>query len=316
MILLLVALLLGPPSTDRPMIEKRGTIECDIVEASPVVFDKRLYYFESVRPDYKRKEAGVDDSYFRFWDVEKKKALPYFAKGYHLGSAMVVGDFMYVFGVQKPAASRIDMFWTTDLIEWHQMPALDLPGWGIFNSSACRVGPKFVLAFEIDKPVAEAGVPFTIRFAESTDLRSWKLLPSNCVYSKDRYTACPTLRFIDGMYYMTYLEAKAGPEYETYIVRSPDLVHWEESQLRPVLRHSGDDKRIANPELTRDEQTRIHGAKNINNSDFDFCDFEGETLILYSWGNQQGIEHLAEARFPAPVNTFLPSFFSAANVTR
>jgi hypothetical protein len=294
---------------DSPAIQKLGTIECDIVEASPVVFDKRLYYFESVRLDYKHKEEGVNDSYFRFWDVEKKVALPYFAKGYHLGSAMVVGDFMYVFGVRKWGDSRLHLFRSSDLITWSQAPILDLPGWSIFNTSACRVGPKFVIAIEIDKPSEEAGVPFTIRFAESTDRKTWKLLPSNYVFAKDRYTACPTLKYIDGMYYMTYLEAKPGPEYETYIVRSPDLVHWESSPKNPILRHTEEDKLIANPSLSHEEQERISKAKNINNSNFDFCAFEGETVILYSWGDQQGTEHLAEARFEAPLNTFLPSLF-------
>jgi len=297
-----------------PAIEKRGTIECDIVEATPVAFDKRLYYFESVRADYKHKEEGVNDSYFRFWDVEKKIALPYFAKGYHLGSAMVVGDFMYVFGVRKWGDHRIDLFRSSDLVEWSQAPILELPGWSIFNTSACRVGPKFVIAIEIDKPSEEAGVPFTIRFAESIDRKNWKLLPSDHVFTKDRYSACPTLKYIDGIYYMTYLEAKPGPEYETHIVRSVDLVHWEPSPRNPVLRYSEEDKLLANPNLTPEERTRISSAKNINNSDFDFCEFDGETVILYSWGNQQGIEHLAEARFPALLNTFLPSFFPPAKM--
>ncbi|MBX9655970.1 hypothetical protein K2Y11_20325 [bacterium] len=294
---------------DSPAIQKQGTIECDIVESSPVVFDKRLYYFESVRPDYEHKEEGVHDSYFRFWDVEKKIPLPYFAKGYHLGSAMVVGDFMYVFGVRKWGDNRIDLFRSSDLITWSQAPILDLPGWSIFNTSACRVGPKFVIAIEIDKPSEEAGVPFTIRFAESTDRKTWKLLPSDHVFSKDRYTACPTLKYVEGMYYMTYLEAMPGPEYETYIVRSPDLIHWESSPKNPILRHTEEDKLIANASLSSDERERITKAKNVNNSDFDFCEFEGETVILYSWGDQQGTEHLAEARFEAPLNTFLPSLF-------
>ena len=33
----------------------------------------------------------------------------------------------------------------------------------------------------------------------------------------------------------------------------------------------------------------------LNNSDVDFCEFRGKTIITYSWGNQQGTEFLAEA---------------------
>ena len=47
----------------------------------------------------------------------------------------------------------------------------------------------------------------------------------------------------------------------------------------------------------------------INNSDIDFCEFQGQTVINYSWGNQHGIEHLAEARHEGPVNDFLEGWF-------
>ncbi|MBY0587941.1 hypothetical protein K2X85_12245 [bacterium] len=304
-----ILLLLAGENATGPKIEKEGTIECDIVEATPVVFNDRLLFFQSVRPDYKHKAAGVEECYFRFWDEAEHRPMAPFGLGYHLGSATVIGDYMYVFGVKAWGASRIDMFWTNDLEDWKSMPALDLPGWSIFNNSVCRADGRYVMAFEIDKPTEEAGVPFTTRFAESTDLRSWKLLPSDCVHSKDRYAACPTLRYIDGWFYMTYLEAKPGPEYETSIVRSRDLRAWESSKTGPVLTHTGDDQKIASDKLTLPEQTRIREAKNINNSDFDFCTWKGETIILYSWGNQQGVEHLARARYPGSAEDFLRSFF-------
>ncbi len=292
-----------------PTIEKEGTIECDIVEASPVVFNGKLLYFESVRPDYKHKADGINECYFRFWDVAGDRPLEPFAKGYHLGSATVIGDYMYVFGVRTWGTDRVDVFWSHDLLEWKSMPALELPGFSIFNNSVCRADGRYVMAFEIDKPADEAGVPFTTRFAESTDVRSWKLLPSECVYARDRYTACPSIRFLDGWFYMTYLEAKPGPVYETYIVRTRDLRSWESSPNNPVLRATPEDKNIASSRLTNEERNRIAAAKNLNNSDFDFCESSGQTLILYSWGNQMGIEHLARARFKGPTDLFLKSFF-------
>jgi hypothetical protein len=42
---------------------------------------------------------------------------------------------------------------------------------------------------------------------------------------------------------------------------------------------------------------RIAEAKDINNRDLDFCEFNGKTIITYSWGNQQGTEHLAQAEY-------------------
>ena len=52
----------------RPEIRKLGTLDVDMVEATPVVFKGRLYRFEYVRKDYKPNTTG--DSYFRFIDVE------------------------------------------------------------------------------------------------------------------------------------------------------------------------------------------------------------------------------------------------------
>ena len=90
------------------------------------------------------------------------------------------------------------------------------------------------MAIEVGKPPEVVGVPFTTRFAESTDLKGWKLLPEDRVFTKERYSACPSIRHLDGMYYMTYLEARPGPRYETHIVRSRDLIRWESSPLNPV----------------------------------------------------------------------------------
>ena len=294
---------------EKPIIKKLGTIDCDMVEATPVVFHDKLYRFEYVRNNYEPNKTG--DSYFRFIDVETGNATPAFAKGYHLGSAYIEGDTAYVFGVDIWDGERIQVFWSKDLENWSDKPALVLKDWGIFNTSVCKgKDGKYFMAFEIGRPPEETGVGFTNRFAESDDLLNWKLTPPEYVYSKDRYTACPALRYLDdGYYYMIYLEAKAGPSYVPYIVRSKDLINWEISPLNPVLQFSDDDKIIANPKLNSDQRKRIAEAVNINNSDVDLCEFDGKVIIYYSWGNQQGIEHLAEAVYEGSLESFLKGFF-------
>jgi hypothetical protein len=117
------------------------------------------------------------------------------------------------------------------------------------------------------------------------------------------------LRFLDGRFYMIYLEARPGPTYEPHIVRSKDLVNWESSPLNPVMQFSPEDKNIANPRLTPELRARIAGAVNRNNSDVDLCEFEGQVVIYYSWGNQQGIEFLAEAIYDGSLRDFLLGFF-------
>ena len=162
--------------------------------------------------------------------------------------------------------------------------------------------------FEIDRPQEEAGVAFTARFLRSKDLHEWKLTPPECNYSKDRYTAPHALRHLEGWFYNFYLESRSG-SYEMRVVRSRDLVTWDASKLNPVLQYSPEDKTIANPTLTAVQRHRIEDAVNLNNSDIDFCEWRGELVITYSWGNQMGMEHLAEARYAGSESQFLKGWF-------
>lgn len=291
----------------KPLIKKLGTIDCDMVETTPIVFHGRLYRFEYVRANYKPNKTG--DSYFRFIDVESGKPTSAFASGYHLGSAYVKDDTVYVYGVDTWGAEKIQVFWSKNLEEWSSKPALTLSGWGIYNNSVCKGAERYVMAFEINKPQKETGVGFTTRFAESNDLLNWELTSSECVYSKEHYTACPALRFLDGFYYMLYLEAMSGPTYETHIVRSKDLVQWQSSPFNPVLHHSSEDKLIGNPNLTTEQRKHIAKALNRNNSDVDLCEFNEKVILYYSWGNQQGTEFLAHAFYNGTLESFLRSFF-------
>ncbi len=290
-----------------PAIRKLGTIDCDMVEATPIVLKGRLYRFEYVRRNYKPNQTG--DSYFRFIDCKTGKPTPSFAAGYHLGSAFVDGGTVYVYGVKDWGKSAIQAFWSKDLKTWQSKLALDVPGWGVYNNSVCKGRNGYVMAIELGEPPEEVGVRFTMRFAESADLVNWKVTPRECVFSKDRYTACPAIRFLDDLYYMIYLEARPGPTYVPYIVRSKDLITWESSPLNPVLTFSDEDRRVGSPKLTAEERERIAKAVNINNSDVDLCEFDGKTVIYYSWGNQTGIEHLAEAVYDGSLASFLRGWF-------
>lgn len=292
-----------------PVIRKLGTIDCDMVETTPIVFKGRLYRFEYVRKNYKPNRTG--DSYFRFIDCKTGKPTPSFAAGYHLGSAFVEGDTVYAYGVKDWGKSAIQVFWSRDLKAWQSRVALDVPGWGVFNTSVCKGRSGYVMAIELGEPPEEVGARFTMRFAESSDLLSWRVTPRECVFSKDRYTACPAIRFLDDLYYMIYLEAKPGPAYVPHIVRSKDLTNWDSSPLNPVLTFSDEDRGVGSPKLTAEERERIANAVNINNSDVDLCEFGGKTVIYYSWGNQTGIEHLAEAVYDGPLASFLRGWFPA-----
>jgi len=299
----------GGPIDDqrRPLIRKLGTIDLDMVETTPIVLGGKLWRFEWVRQGIGQQYWSNQrhTNYFRFRDPASGEVTAPFADGHEFGSAFVHDKTVYVTGTQ--GRSRVNMFASQDLKQWETGPVIDDPRYGIFNTSICRAGQEFVLAFEIDKPAEEAGVPFTIRFAKSEDLRKWAITPPACNFTKDRYSAAPCLRWSGGMFYLFYLEAHQG--FETRVVRSPDLVKWEASPLNPVLRSSPEDKQFASSRLTAEQKAKISTAKNINNSDLDFCEWQGRVVINYSWGNQQGIEFLAEAVYEGTIEQFLRGWF-------
>ncbi len=294
----------GPLAGDkRPLIRKLGTIDLDLVETTPIVFGQKLYRFEWVRAGYWNNERKTN--FFRLVDQETGQALPSFADGHEFGSAFVYDGTVYVTGTQ--GRSVINMFASQDLKTWQSWRVFNNSRYGIFNTSLCRAADEFVLMFEIDRPREEAGVPFTARFLKSRDLHQWTLTPPECNYAKDRYTAPHCLRWRGGWFYDFYLEAREG--YEMRVVRSRDLVNWEASPLNPVLRTSPEDKLIANPKLTGDQRARVAHAVNLNNSDIDFCEWQGRLFLNYSWGNQQGVEHLAEAIYDGTETQFLDGWF-------
>lgn len=296
----------APTDADgRPLIVKTGTIDCDLVETTPVVFKNGVYRFEYVRTRYWNNDTG--DSYFRFINHETGEITQTFAGGYHLGSAFVHNDTVYVTAVDMWDGEKIFIFASNDLKNWDRWLAFELPGYGIFNTSLTKAENKFVLMFEIGRPEGVAGVAFTALFATSPDMRDWEILPADHIYAKDRYTAPHCLRYLGGWFYNFYLEAHQG--YETRVVRSKDLIHWESSPFNPVLKASEEDKQIANDNLSDELRKRINKAENLNNSDLDFCEYNGKLIINYSWGNQNGEEFLAEAYYDGTIEQFLRGWF-------
>jgi hypothetical protein len=289
----------------RPQIIKSGTIDVDLVETTPIVFNNKVYRYEYVREGYWNNKTG--DSYSRFVDRETGEPTSAFAKGFHLGSAFVYNETVYVTAVNIWDGEEVHIFASKDMENWESWLAFKLPGYGIFNTSLTYAGNKYVLMFEIGKPEKNSGERFTANFATSNDLKKWEILSSDHNYAKDRYTAPHCLRYLDGYYYNFYLEAHKG--YEMRVVRSKDLINWKPSPLNPVLKFSAEDKNIANTKLSSESRQRIDKAENRNNSDIDFCEFEGKLIINYSWGNQRGEEFLAEAFYEGTLSQFLKGWF-------
>ena len=116
------------------------------------------------------------------------------------------------------------MFKSRDLANWESKVVITQENENLFNSSVCEGPDGFVMAYESNEPAYPA---FTTKFARSKDLETWTKLPDS-TFGTNRYTACPCVRFVNGFYYVLYLENRRPRHYfETYVTRSKDLEHWD-----------------------------------------------------------------------------------------
>ena len=294
------------------IIRKLGTVDCDIVEANPIVWQGRLLRFEYIRErnaekGYYANTSGT--SYFRFVDQETGEILPAFGHGLHMGNAFVWEDKVYVTAVENWGKSRFYQLESSDLINW-STPKLILenPQWRGYNTSLCRAGDRFILAFELGAPAELVNVPFTMFFAESTDLQNYRWIP-DAVFGREIYTGAPMLRYFDGFYYFFYLDGSYEEGFQTFVARSTDLKNWEWSRKNPVLTYGEEDRELLG-ECTSSLKERIAKAENINASDMDMCEYKGKLELVYSWGNQRGMEFLSRAQADMTEKDFCEYFFS------
>jgi alpha-L-fucosidase len=295
---------------------KKGLLDIGIVETTPIVWKGRLLRCEWIR-NLKLNDVVKTDGehgYHRFTDMETEAHTPPFALNHSFGSAHVEGDTAYVYAVdgEEWKNHKIDVFYSKDLENWERRTAIDFPDtYTIFNTSVCKGPDGYVMAIEIGAPKEVAGNPFTIIFARSENLLDWTLMPTDkCVYTRSRYSACPTIRFCDGFYYIIYLEGLPLHRWLPYIVRTGDFKNFEPGLINPIMCFDDEDKTVLRPEkFTAAELDFIKNAVNCNNSDVDICEFEGKTVILYSWGNQFGKEFLAYAEYAGSMEEYLKSFY-------
>ena len=298
----------------RPKIRKLGTILCDMVETTPIVFNNELYRFESVRPSNTNESNNTGSSYFHFVNVRTNQTTKPLAFNYHFGCAYADGGYMYVVGtkgLQEPSrlqtSNILTIFRSCDLDNFEEFSEIVFPqDINTFNTGICKKDGVYTMLIEVTKPIM-----FHFRFAQSTDMKNWTLLEENCSFH-DRYTGGPAIYTIEGdpYYYVLYLEAYPGPCYMNCIARSKDLSHWEYSPINPILMFDDEeDKKIGSHFLTEHDRERIERAVNVNNSDLELCEFNGRTIMYYSWGSQTGIEFLSEAVYEGKMKDFLQGFF-------
>lgn len=296
----------------KPMkpIRKLGTVAVDRCESTPVVWHGRLLRLDIVDRNLNPK------CYAHFFDAMTGEPVgERFADGCVFPSAYTENGRMYVIAPPKDYAHELIMFESDDLIHWEKSVIATLPeNWTLFNTSLCASPDGYTIALEMGGENSVVGNGFTIVFlrAPKDDIHSFTLLdPHEYVFTPERYSACPVIRWSDGYYYMIYLEMLPLWKFMPYIVRSRDLLNFEPGLRNPVLCPSDDDKKIFDEKLfTPAELDYIRDTPDVNNSDVDLCEFNGKTFIVYSWGIQLGKEFLAQAEYDGPMDEFFKAFYA------
>ena len=282
----------GRPFRTNPRLVRSGLASEEFFEMTPVIFKGRLVLLASAHKDSALNP--YDERCLWIEDVATGDVVSTFAEGFGLGSAFVDADVLYVYAIPNDSrgAKRIECFRSTDLRSWDSYTVLEaLPGEELFNETVCLADGRYIMAYESRDAHYP---PFTIYFAESSDLVAWKRIPG-AVYGTDRYTACPTIRYVDGMFYMLYLEHRK-PQwwFETFLTRSSDLLRWEQAPKNPVL----------DPE----------GIEDINTSDIDiveYADNSGAPRVraYYATGNQKTWGTVTWADFDGTQSEFFDWYY-------
>jgi len=280
-----------PARATESVFARKEVVQKDLCELSPFVWRGRLCHMACMRPGSGGERA---DYYLRLTDAESGEELGRLAEGYGLASILVHEDTAYVFASRWESDGWHDVtaFRSGDLRRWEQKRVVEGENEQVFNTSVCRGRRGFALAYESNDPTYPA---FTVKFARSGDLWNWTKLPE-AVFGTDRYAACPCLRYVNGWYYMLYLERRAPRWFfETYIARSRDLRTWELSAANPVLSPEGLDE-------------------GINASDPELVELAGQTWVYYAVGDQLTWMNLKRALYPGPQRRFLESWFAGPGI--
>ncbi len=266
-------------------------VEEDMCEVSPFVWQGKLMEMVCVRPGSGGTPA---DYHLDIREAGSKEVLSVFAGGYGLASAFVDGDTFYAVASRFEAGNWNDvtLFSSKDLKNWEQRVIIQQEDEHLFNSTLCKGPDGYVLAYESNTPDYPG---FTTKFASSKDLVTWEKLPE-ATFGTNRYTACPEIHYVDGYYYVMYLERHPPRHFfETYVTRSKDLKHWELSSANPVI-------------------SPVGLEEGVNASDPALIEFGGKTYVYYCVGDQLTWMDVKRGVYPGSVAEFFAQWYGQPGI--
>lgn len=283
------------PVKRKETIEKGELFSDKYMESSPFVWKGKLYYLISDRNDAEKKHSLV------IYDHEKKEKIsPHFGDQLSLASAFVDGDTLYMYGTKDWTVfgnSEIFEITSKDLQNFTEPRSVFKANENMrfFNTSVTKDEDNevYVMALETDE---KNRTPFSIRFLRSWTLDEWQM-DEYAVYGNDTYVACPTIRHLDGAYYLLLGDehfydpnCPDCKQYITRIAKSTDLIKWDTSAI-PFL--------LPDPD----------GSEGLSAADVDLAEYEGKTFIHYSISDQSTWGDLKTATFNGSMKQLFSLFF-------
>ena len=303
-------------SKDFPEIKKLGFCSYNH-EMTPFVWKGRLMRLELCW-GRAGNEYVVETTHSLIRDVETGEVISRTAYGKCFTSGYLEDDTFYVLATvgsgPKLCGDTIQLYYTHDLVNWHEQVLFHREGWEFFNTSLTKGDDGYTLLLEVEhSPEDDPGKTYTAYFAKSPDMVNWQMLPFDTAFPKDMYCGAPYMRFHNGYYYIFLLLPLPFRRFAHYIFRTKDFSTLEVGLHNPILMPSNEDRRISEngkkvyrPE---DEDRLLHGLCS-NNCDIDLCEFNGKTYINYLTGNQFGTAgYMCEAVCDLPIGEFLEGYF-------
>lgn len=296
-----------------PVIRKLGACSPN-GEMTPFVFDGRLFRLE-LADSTRGLDVTAPDICAIIRDVETGEILSRFAEGCYYHSAYTEGERVYVTAVRSTppefSGDTVVLFESTDLLHWESRVLLRREGWRLFNTSLAKGDTGYMLCMETNySPEDDIGEPFTCYFASSPDLHTWTPLPNETAYPKHRYCGGPCMKYHNGYFYLFLVTLLPCRRFTNYLFRTKDFTEWEAAYYNPVLMPSHEDRKLSPRAAEREKfEHLLKSGFNCNNSDIDFCEWQGKTYINYTIGNQLGFYCICEAEYDGTVAEFLEGYF-------
>ena len=279
-------------------------------ELTPFIFKDREYYLLNFSPAHDVLPEGTKEHARIFNAATGECCGAPLMEGYYFISAYSNprDGKVYCFAprFEKPRAwmtgHALDYICSDDLIHWSEpAPVIENYNCGsLLNTGVTFDGERYVMLVEL----RDVGKPFSIKFLESGDLKTWSLIDGALFRNNITYLGAGAIYYIpeDGYYYITYLNEFTNEEtgdlnYDTHIARSRDLFHWERGK-RAVL--FPDYSHII---------LGSSGIREINTSDAEFIEIGGKVKACSAGGNQLGIKDRYTCWYNGTMAQLFASFF-------